>query len=64
MMANNTSAIIKALASYRWYLEQLEEAILSQHWKQIHKELEEAAYTSGLTMLRAIRKIMLPLLLF
>ena len=29
---------------------------------QIHKELEEAAYTSGLTMLRAIRKIMLPLL--
>jgi iron(III) transport system permease protein len=29
---------------------------------QIHKELEEAAYTSGLTMVRAIRKIMLPLL--
>ena len=29
---------------------------------QIHKELEEAAYTSGLTMIRAIRKIMLPLL--
>ena len=29
---------------------------------QIHKELEEAAYTSGLTMIRTIRKIMLPLL--
>jgi len=29
---------------------------------QIHKELEEAAYTSGLTMIKAVRKIMLPLL--
>jgi len=29
---------------------------------QIHKELEEAAYTSGLTMIRTVRKIMLPLL--
>ena len=29
---------------------------------QIHKELEEAAYISGLTMMRTIRKIMVPLL--
>lgn len=29
---------------------------------QIHKELEEAAYISGLTMLRTIRRVMIPLL--
>ncbi len=29
---------------------------------QIHKELEEAAYVSGLTMLRANRRVLLPLL--
>ncbi len=29
---------------------------------QIHKELEEAAYISGLSMLRTVRRIMLPLL--
>ena len=29
---------------------------------QVHKELEEAAYVSGLTMLRASRRVLLPLL--
>jgi iron(III) transport system permease protein len=29
---------------------------------QIHKELEEAAYISGLTMVRTIRRVMIPLL--
>lgn len=29
---------------------------------QIHKELEEAAYISGLTMIRTIRRVMIPLL--
>ncbi len=29
---------------------------------QIHKELEEAAYTAGLTMTRTIRRVMVPLL--
>jgi iron(III) transport system permease protein len=29
---------------------------------QIHKELEEAAYVSGLTMLRTVRRVMIPLL--
>jgi len=29
---------------------------------QIHKELDEAAYVSGLTMLRASRRVLLPLL--
>jgi iron(III) transport system permease protein len=29
---------------------------------QIHKELEEAAYISGLTMVRTIRRVMVPLL--
>ena len=29
---------------------------------QIHKELEEAAYTSGLTMARTVRRVMVPLL--
>ena len=29
---------------------------------QIHKELEEAAYISGLTMVRTVRRVMIPLL--
>ncbi len=40
MASNNTSAILKALSSYRWNLEQIEGAILSGNWNQLCKELE------------------------
>ena len=40
MASNNTAAILKALSSYRWNLEQIEGAILSGNWNQLHKELE------------------------
>ena len=41
MMANNSSAILRALTSYRWSLEQFEEAILTKHWAEIQAELEK-----------------------
>ena len=41
MMSNNSAAILRALTSYRWSLEQFEEAILAQHWAQIEAELEQ-----------------------
>ena len=41
MASRNTSAVLKALASYRWSLEQLEEAILNGHWAQLEQELEK-----------------------
>ncbi|WP_320666854.1 prephenate/arogenate dehydrogenase [Prochlorococcus sp. MIT 1307] len=41
MMENNSSAILRALSSYRWSLEQFEEAMISQHWSQIQAELEK-----------------------
>ena len=40
MMANNTSAILQALDSYRESLEQLEKIIVSQDWSQMQGELE------------------------
>ena len=41
MMSHNSSAILRALTSYRWSLEQFEEAILTEHWPQIQAELEK-----------------------
>lgn len=41
MACRNTSAVLKALASYRWSLEQLEETILNGHWAQLEQELEK-----------------------
>ena len=43
MASHNTSAILNALSSYRWNLEQIEGAVLSGNWAQLHKELK---YTS------------------
>ena len=40
MASHNTQAVLRALASYRWSLEQLEEAILEGHWAQLEEELE------------------------
>ena len=33
-------ALLKALAAYRWSLEQLEDAILKQNWSQLEQELQ------------------------
>ncbi len=41
MASRNTTALLKALAAYRWSLEQLEEAILNGHWAQLEQELEK-----------------------
>ena len=41
MMENNSPAILRALTSYRWSLEQFEEAILTKHWAEIQAELEK-----------------------
>ena len=40
MASRNTDALLKALAAYRWSLEQLEEAILNGHWAQLEQELQ------------------------
>ena len=40
MASHNTQAVLRALASYRWSLEQLEEVILEGHWAQLEEELE------------------------
>ena len=40
MASRNTAALLKALAAYRWSLEQLEEAIINGHWSQLERELE------------------------
>ncbi len=40
MASRNTQAVLRALASYRWSLEQLEESILQGHWDQLEQELE------------------------
>jgi len=40
MASRNTGALLKALAAYRWSLEQLEEAILNGHWAQLEQELQ------------------------
>lgn len=41
MASRNTTALLKALAAYRWSLEQLEEAILNGHWAQLEQELDK-----------------------
>lgn len=43
MASRNTAALLKALAAYRWSLEQLEEAILSGHWAQLENELHRTS---------------------
>ena len=43
MACRNTAALLKALAAYRWSLEQLEEAILSGHWAQLENELRKTS---------------------
>ena len=43
MACRNTDALLKALAAYRWSLEQLEEAILSGHWAQLENELQKTS---------------------
>ncbi len=39
MAARNTAAVLRGLASYRWSLEQLEEAILEENWDQLESVL-------------------------
>ena len=45
MAAQNTEAVLKGLAAYRWSLEQLEEAILEANWEQLESVL---AHTQSL----------------
>ena len=45
MAAQNTEAVLKGLAAYRWSLEQLEEAILEANWDQLESVL---AHTQSL----------------
>ena len=40
MASSNTVAVRKALAAYRWSLEQLEDAVLRGNWEQLHRELK------------------------
>ena len=40
MASSNSAAVLKALAAYRWSLEQLEDAVLRNNWKQLHRELQ------------------------
>ncbi len=40
MATYNTSAILKALSSYRWNLEQIEGAVISENWNQLNEELK------------------------
>ena len=39
MASRNREAVLKALAAYRWSLEQLEDAVIKSNWDQLHKEL-------------------------
>ena len=39
MASSNTAAVRKALAAYRWSLEQLEDAVLRGNWEQLQREL-------------------------
>ena len=41
MIANNTEKILKALGSYRWSLEEFEEAILNNNWKKVYNDLDK-----------------------
>ncbi len=40
MAASNTSSVLKALTSYRWSLEKIEESIITGHWGKLETELE------------------------
>ena len=40
MASSNSAAVLKALAAYRWSLEQLEDAVLRNNWQQLHRELK------------------------
>ena len=40
MASSNREAMLKALAAYRWSLEQLEDAVLRNSWDQLRRELE------------------------
>ena len=44
MASRNTQAVLRALAAYRWSLEQLEEAILEGHWAQLEHELQQTQH--------------------
>ena len=39
MASSNREAVLKALAAYRWSLEQLEDAVIKTNWDQLHREL-------------------------
>ena len=39
MASSNREAVLKALAAYRWSLEQLEDAVLQNNWDQLRREL-------------------------
>ena len=39
MASRNREAVLKALAAYRWSLEQLEDAVIKSNWDQLQKEL-------------------------
>jgi len=39
MASRNREAVLKALAAYRWSLEQLEDAVIKSNWDQLRKEL-------------------------
>lgn len=39
MASSNREAVLKALAAYRWSLEQLEDAVIKSNWDQLKKEL-------------------------
>ena len=41
MASNNRSAILRALSTYRWNLEQIEGAIIAGNWKQLNEELKQ-----------------------
>ena len=40
MASSNRDAVMRALAAYRWSLEQLEDAVLQENWSQLQVELE------------------------
>lgn len=41
IVETNNAEILKALSAYRWSIESFEEAIISQNWNQLEKELEQ-----------------------
>ena len=47
MASRNREAVLKALAAYRWSLEQLEDAVIKSNWDQLHKELTRTQALRG-----------------